>query len=103
MQRVRRRLLAMPGQVVRRQFKLPSCAAGFGLAQSTRGSRSDVRKSGTGLTKIQTGQIADFGSHLATLNGMALIGRTREIKELDRLLSSKEAEFLALYGGIQLL
>jgi hypothetical protein len=29
---------------------------------------------------------------------MALIGRTREIKELDRLLASKEAEFLALYG-----
>jgi hypothetical protein len=29
---------------------------------------------------------------------MALIGRIREIKELDRLLASKEAEFLALYG-----
>jgi uncharacterized protein len=27
-----------------------------------------------------------------------LIGRTREIQELDRLLASKEAEFLALYG-----
>lgn len=29
---------------------------------------------------------------------MALIGRAREIKELDRLLASEEAEFLALYG-----
>ncbi len=29
---------------------------------------------------------------------MAVIGRIREIKELDRLLASKEAEFLALYG-----
>ncbi len=29
---------------------------------------------------------------------MALIGRKREIKELNRLLASKEAEFLAIYG-----
>jgi hypothetical protein len=47
-------------------------------------------------TGFQTGQIAYFGSDLATLNDMALIGRTREIKELDRLLASKEAEFLYL-------
>jgi len=56
------------------------------------------RRLKTRLIKIQTGQIEDFGSHLATLNTMALIGRTREIKELNRLLASKEAEFLALYG-----
>jgi AAA+ ATPase superfamily predicted ATPase len=35
---------------------------------------------------------------LATLSESNIIGRARERKELDRLLASKEAEFLALYG-----
>lgn len=35
---------------------------------------------------------------MATLSESNIIGRARERKELDRLLASKEAEFLALYG-----
>lgn len=35
---------------------------------------------------------------LATLSESNIIGRARERKELNRLLASKEAEFLALYG-----
>lgn len=53
---------------------------------------------GRDLFEFKTGQISAFLLDLATLNGMTVIGRIREIKELDRLLGSEEAEFLALYG-----